>query len=154
MAKNVQWALGQEGRQGRLLVFAHDGHVMSWKEDGPRWAEARNRPPMMGLFLRRVYGEDLYIIAMSSATASGGLPSKPMQDDSVDRTLTDAGLPLMFLDVRQGRQNEEARSWLSTPRSFLANVSADCLVRPSTALDAFFFVSNLTPAILSSNEAP
>jgi erythromycin esterase len=154
MAKNVQWALGQEGRQGRLLVFAHDGHVMSWKEDGPRWAEARNRPPMMGLFLRRVYGEDLYIIAMSSATASGGLPSKPMQDDSIDRTLTDAGLPLMFLDVRQGRQNEEARSWLSTPRSFLANVSADCLVRPSTALDAFFFVSNLTPAILSSSEAP
>jgi len=42
----------------------------------------------------------------------------------------------------------------ATPRSFLANVSADCLVRPSTALDAFFFVSNLTPAILSSSEAP
>jgi hypothetical protein len=77
-----------------------------------------------------------------------------MQDDSIDRTLTDAGLPLMFLDVRQGRQNEEDRSWLSTPRSFLENLSADCLVRPSTALDAFSFVSNLTPAILSSNEAP
>lgn len=90
----------------------------------------------------------------SSATASGGLPSKPMRDDSIDRTLTDAGLPLMFLDVRQGRRNEEARSWLSMPRSLLANVSADCLVRPSTALDAFFFVSTLTPAILSSNEAP
>ena len=26
------------------------------------------------LFLRRVYGEDLHIIAMSSATASGGFP--------------------------------------------------------------------------------
>jgi hypothetical protein len=44
----------------------------------------------------------------------------------------------MFLDVRQGRQNEEARS------AFNATIIpckrlCDCLVRPSTALDALFF---------------
>jgi erythromycin esterase len=149
MAQNVQWALGQEGPQGRVLVFAHDGHVMSWKEDGRRWAEASNRPPMMGLFLRQVYGRDLYIIAMDSATASGGLPSKPMEDDSIDRALSDVGLPLMFLDIRQARLSKEALSWLSTTRSAFANVSAQSLIVPATAVDAFFFVDNLTPAILS-----
>jgi erythromycin esterase len=147
MAKNVQWALEQEGRQGRLLVFAHDGHVMSWKEDGRRWAEATNRPPMMGLFLRRVYGKDMYVIAMDSATASGGLPSQPMEDDSIDRALSDLGLPSMFLDIRRARHSKEAFVWLSTPRGAFANVSAHSLLTPATALDAFFFLDNLTPAI-------
>jgi erythromycin esterase-like protein len=41
MAENVQWALKNEGR-GRLLVFAHDAHVMNWKDDEPRWAAVRD----------------------------------------------------------------------------------------------------------------
>ena len=53
MAENVQWAVKSEGRQGRLLVFAHNGHVMSWKEDGRRMAKVREKPSMMGLHLRR-----------------------------------------------------------------------------------------------------
>jgi erythromycin esterase len=49
MARNVQWALKNEGRRGRLLVFAHDGHVMSTKEDGGRMANVREKPLFMGL---------------------------------------------------------------------------------------------------------
>lgn len=156
MAENVQWALENEGRQGRLLVFAHNGHVMNSKDDGRRWAkaESRERPPMMGLHLRRVYGKDLYIIAMSSAATSGGLPSKPVEEDSVESTLVGVGLPLMFLDVRTGRQDKEALTWLSTQRSLNANVSTQSLITPSTAVDAFLFVNTLTPAILSSDKAP
>ena len=44
MAENVQWALRNEGREGRLLVFAHNAHVMSWRIDerrGPRCPCAR-----------------------------------------------------------------------------------------------------------------
>jgi hypothetical protein len=123
---------------------------MNWKEDGRRWALARGRPSMMGSYLHRVYGKDLYIIAMSSATTFGGLPSKPIEEDSIDRTLTDLGLPLMLLDVRIGRQNNEVLTWLSTRRSLNANVSAQGLITPSTAVDAFSFVNTLTPAILSS----
>jgi erythromycin esterase len=154
MAENVQWALQNEGRQGRLLIFAHNGHVMNTKDDGRRWANVREKPPMMGLHLRRVYGKDLYIIAMSSATASGGLPSKPIEEDSIDSTLVGLGLPLMFLDVRTGRQNKEVLTWLSMRRSLNANVSAQSLITPSTAVDAFFFVNTLTPAIQSSAKAP
>lgn len=154
MAENVQWALQNEGRQGRLLVFAHNGHVMNWKDDGRRWGTVGERPPMMGLHLHRVYGKDLYIIAMSSATASGGLPNKPIEEDSIESTLVGVGLPLMFLDVRMGQQNKEALKWLSTRRSLNANVSSQGLITPSTAVDAFFFVHTLTPAIVSSDQAP
>jgi erythromycin esterase len=150
MAKNVQWALENEGRQGRLLVFAHNGHVMSAKEDGRRMARVREKPSMMGLHLRREYGKDLYIIALVCATTSGGLlTAKPLEEGSIESTLAGAGLPSMFLDVRMARQNKETL-WLSTQRSINANVSAQGLITLSTAVDAFLFVYTLTPAIQSS----
>jgi erythromycin esterase len=149
MAENVRWAFENEGRQGRLLVFAHNGHVMSAKEDGRRMAKVREKPSMMGLHLRRAYGKDLYIIAMVCATTSGGLPTaQPLEEDSIESTLAGVGLPLMFLDVRMARRNKEALTWLSTRRSVNANVSAQTLITLSTAVDAFLFVSTLTPAIL------
>jgi len=155
MAENVQWAFENEGRQGRLLVFAHNGHVMSAKEDGRRMAKVRDKPSMMGLHLRRAYGKDLYIIATLCATTSGGLlTAKPLEEGSIEGTLAGVGLPLMFLDVRMARQNKEALTWLSTRRSVNANVSAQGLITLSTAVDAFLFVDTLTPAILSSDQAP
>jgi hypothetical protein len=91
---------------------------------------------------------------MSSATTSGGLPNKPIEEDSIESALAGVGLPLMFLDLRMARQNKEALTWLSSRRSLNANVSAQALITPSTAVDAFFFVNNLTPAILTSDKAP
>jgi erythromycin esterase len=154
MAENVQWAFENEGRQGRLLVFAHNGHVMSTKEDGRRMAKVREKPSMMGLHLRRAYGKDLYIIAMVCATSSGGLPTaEPLEEGSIESTLAGVGLPLMFLDVRMARQ-KEALTWLSTRRSVNANVSAQGLITPATSVDAFLFVNTVTPAIQSSDKAP
>jgi erythromycin esterase len=150
MAANVQWAFKNEGRQGRLLVFAHDGHVMSAKEDGRRMAEVREKPPVMGFHLRSAYGNNLYIIMLVCATTSGGLlTAKPLEENSIERTLAGVGLPLFFLDIRMARQHKEALTWLSTQRSFDANVSTQNLITLSTAVDGFVFVDTLTPATAS-----
>jgi erythromycin esterase len=155
MAENVRWALNNEGPNGRLLVFGHNGHVMNAKNDGRRWAKVRKKPPMMGFHLRRMYGNNLYIIAMTAATTSGGFrAAKPLEEDSIEKTLAGVGLPLMFLDVRMARQSNETLTWLSAQRSVNANVDAHTLITPSTAADAFFFISTLTPAIRSSDKAP
>jgi erythromycin esterase len=155
MAENVQWALENEGRQGRLLVFAHNGHVMSAKEDGRRMAKVREKPPLMGLHLRRAYGKDLYIIAMVCATTSGGLlTAKPLEEGSIESTLAGVGLPLVFVDVRMARQNKDALTWLTTRRSVNANTSSQGLITLSSAVDAFVFVNTLTPAIRSFDEPP
>jgi erythromycin esterase len=154
MAENVQWALKNEDRQGRLLVFAHNGHVMAAKEDGRRMAKVHEKPSMMGLHLRSVYGNDLYIMFVLCATTSGGLTSKPLEEVSIESTLAGVGLPLMFLDVRAARQNKEALTWLTTMRSFGANVSAQGLITLETAVDGLVFVNTLTPAIQSSSNAP
>jgi len=148
MAQNVQWALKNEGRKGRLLVFAHGGHILAAKGEGRRLATVREKPSPMGLHLRHAYGDDFYVILMGCATNSGGLPpAKPLEEGSIESTLAGAGLPLFFLDVRMARQTRDAPAWLSTPRSIMANVDAQGVITLSTAVDAFVFVNTLTPAM-------
>lgn len=146
MAENVRWAVENEGPQGRLLVFAHDAHVMNWKLDGGIFDVVRDKPFMMGSYLRRVYGNDLFIMATSSATASAALPTPEPIQGSIDSALARIGLPAMILDIRLAPLNTEAAAWLSTPRPLLANLSSHILITPSSAADAFFFVRRLTPA--------
>lgn len=149
MADNVQWALKNEGVKGRVLVFAHTGHVLNSKDDGRRWANVASpeRAPLMGFHLRRMFGDDLYIIAMSAATTSGGFrAAKPVEDDSMEKVLAAGGLPMMFLDIRSARQDAEMHAWLSETRSIGATVDAHTLITPAIAADAFFFVRTLTPA--------
>jgi erythromycin esterase len=152
MADNVRWVVESEGPKGRVLVFAHNGHVMNVKEDGPRWARVRDKPFMMGFHLRRAFGKRLLIIAMSSATASAGLPTPKAGEDDIDEALARVGLPKMFLDLRMARQDPAALAWLSGQRFLRAE--SNSLITPSTAVDAFFFVNRLTPAIRSSDKAP
>lgn len=154
MAENVEWALKNEGPGGRLLVFAHDGHVMNANEDGRRWAKVRDKPFMMGSHLRRAYGNELYIIAMLSATTSGGFrAAKPMEEGSIEKNLAGIGLPLMFLDVRMARHDKGAQMWLTQRQAMDANVDAQTVITPSSAVDAFLFVHTLTPAIVSPGKA-
>lgn len=147
MADNVRWALANEGRNGRLLVFAHSGHVMSAKDDGRRWDKARKRPAMMGLFLRRTYGKDMYVMAMIAVNSSGGFrAAKPMEEGSIESALSSVGLPLMFLDIRAARHDQAAFAWLSQPQSAGVPLDGHGRVTPSTALDAFLFIHTVTPA--------
>jgi erythromycin esterase len=147
MAENVQWALENEGPGGRILVFAHNNHVMNWTEDGGIWAGVREKPLMMGALLRRAYGTDLVIIATSSAGASAGLPRPEPIQDSIDSALARVGHATMVLDLRPARRSAAVFAWLSRQRPIHANISTHDLITPSTAADAFFFVEGLTPAL-------
>jgi erythromycin esterase len=147
MAENVRWVVDNEGPSGRVIVFAHNNHVMNWKEDGGYWAGMREKPFMMGSHLRRAYGKDLLIIATSSMTASAGLPLPEQIGGSIDNTLARVGMPKMFLDLRMARQDQAALAWLSTQHSLHANISSHVLITPATAVDAFVFLSRLTPAL-------
>jgi erythromycin esterase len=140
MADNVQWAVENEGPKGRVLVFAHNGHVnnaQDWTPEKPFW---------MGGHLRRTYGKRLLIIATSSATTSGGLEThEPLEADTIDATLAHIG-PKFFLDLRTARQDPAALAWLSTERRLHQNIINHMRITPSTAVDAFVFLGGLTPA--------
>ena len=151
MADNVQWIVGNEGPKGRVLVFAHNGHVMNAKEETRRMASVRDKPLQMGFHLRRAFGKRLLIIAMSSAAVSAGLPTPHPAEEGIDDALARVGLPRMFLDLRMARQDPAALAWLSRKHPMFGETNA--LITPSTAVDVFVFVDRLTPANQSSDSA-
>jgi len=85
MAENVKWALDNEGPQGRLLVLAHDAHVINATFDGQQMAKARKKPAAMVLDVRA---------ARQNKDASPWLSSAGPWTQSRDRDL-----PLRLLDA-------------------------------------------------------
>jgi len=157
MAENVRWVVKNEGSKGRVLVFAHNGHVMNRREDGGYRCGMpcmQEKPFMMGSHLRRVFGKSLLIIATSSATTSAGLPTPEPLEDSIDDTLARVGPPKMFLDLRMARQDKAALAWLSMQRPLRTNFNSHYLIAPSTAVDVLVFLGELTPAMPSFDKAP
>jgi erythromycin esterase len=147
MAENVRWAMAHEGAGGKLIVFAHDLHVMNSKEDGGIWAVIREKPSMMGTFLRSMFGSDLVIIGTIGASTGAGLPPPEPLPDSVDTVLAKVGMPRFILDLRPARDNAQVLAWLSETRPLRVNLTMHVSITPATAFDALLFVKELTPTL-------
>jgi erythromycin esterase len=144
MAVNLEWALKREGRDGRMFLFAHNGHVMSGTLRGSIWKALAQDPTPMGAHLRRSLKDQLLTIVTSSANNGPGLPTAPLDSTSIDAALARVGLPLFLLDIRGAGQNAGAASWLSQRHSLRMNFKAHLEVLADSALDAFIFVDTLT----------
>jgi len=125
---------------------------MNVKEESNRMAKVRDKPFAMGFHLRRAFGKRLFIIAISSASTSGGLPTPHPAEDGIDDALARVGMPRMLLDLRMARQDPAALAWLSRKHPMMGETNS--LITPSTAADAFVYVDKLTPAIQSADKAP
>lgn len=68
MAENVRWVLAQQGPGGRVVVFAHNGHVWDVPMAFPAMGPAM---PMMGTRLRRMLGDGLRVIGTAAVTYEG-----------------------------------------------------------------------------------
>ncbi|HEY6403109.1 MAG TPA: erythromycin esterase family protein, partial [Blastocatellia bacterium] len=148
MADNVRWVLEREGPTGRVLVFAHNGHVMNAPAAGEMWKSfAFERPPTaMGQHLRSALGADLVIIGVSSAENGTGLPTGSLEPGGLDAALSRLGPPLFILDLRAALSDRALAAWLAEPRQLRANFTTSLTVSPSVAFDALLFVNTLTPA--------
>jgi len=148
MADNVRWVLEREGPTGRVLVFAHNGHVMNAPQAGEMWRSfAFERPPTtMGQHLRSTLGADLVIIGVSSAENGAGLPTGSLEPGGLDAALSRVGPPLFLLDLRAARSDRAVAAWLAERRQLRTNFTSSLTVSPSVAFDALLFVNTLTPA--------
>jgi erythromycin esterase len=149
MADNVRWILAQEGPTGRVLVFAHNVHVMNARARGTGVFAVFAQPPnQLGVYLRSALGSDLVIIGTSSAANGSGLPGATLDSNSLDASLARVGPRRFLLDLRASRNNREAREWLAEPRLLRANFGNFYHnVPPTSAFDAIVFIDTLTPAV-------
>lgn len=138
MAENARWALDQVGADGRILLFAHNGHVMNARTRGGIWSVYSRRPAAMGLHLRRKLGRDLLILGTSSNRGPDGKIIKP---GTVDTALASVGVPHFVIDVRSA-----AQPWLDRTQSISVNYDSENMIRPRQAFDALVYFSRMTPS--------
>ena len=125
MAENVRWILDREGPDAKAILWAHNIHVLK-------------QPPWMVGFLRDTFGSDL--VAMGFAfnrgsfrafdTESSPAPSEsgirpfavePALEGSIDWALTEAGLDLAAVDLRELPLDGPVTEWWSEPHETRRN---------------------------------
>lgn len=146
MADNVQWALKREGAAGRVLVYAHNAHIMNGVLRGGIWSIYPEPPAMMGRHLRSALGKDLVVIGMSAAENGPRLPSAPSSQESVEVALGRLGMRTLLLDMRGAAEFPALASWLGQLQSMRANYTTQMLVPLGEAFDALVFIDRLNPA--------
>ena len=147
MASNVLWALREEGSDGRLMVYAHDAHVMNGRSRGGIWSAYKRAPLMMGARLRKRLDGRLVIIGMLAAHSGQGLPEGRPIAGSVEEILERLHMPRFFLDLRQARGHDGASSWLEERRPIRVNFDTETDVVPARAFDVLVFMDRIAPAI-------
>lgn len=146
MASNVLWALREEGGDGRLMVYAHDAHVMNDRSRGGIWSVYREAPIMMGAHLRAHLGKRLVIIGTLAVHNGSGLPADHPLPGSFEATLAGLDLPLFALDLRRAQGNHGAAAWLDERRAIRANFDTELDVVPARAFDVIVFMDKVTRA--------
>ena len=117
MAENVRWILDREGPAGRIVLWAHNGHV----------ANNCGQILWMGCYLRRALGDTMVIFGF--AFNRGGFQARempfssgrglrtftvgPLSDGSLDVTLARAGLSVAAVDLRSRPASGPVTEWFA-----------------------------------------
>ena len=137
MANNTLWALEQLGSDGRLLVFAHNAHVMNADRRGGHLSGLAQPPRSMGQRLREILRTRLVIVA----EAAPGTALETTEFGDIIRTSKTAPF---LLDLRPA--SSAARSWLDQPQRLRAFGDSESIVTPSSAFDIVVVQQRQTPA--------
>jgi erythromycin esterase len=134
MAENVRWVLKHEGADGRVLVFAHDAHVMNALLRGGIWSVYSRPPRAMGHFLRAALGRSFVSIGTLAATDAPA---------STEAILARIGAPPFLLDLQKAACDTAAASWLSRRRSIRINYQSSLDVGLRNAFDAIVYLDRI-----------
>jgi erythromycin esterase len=143
MAENLLWWLNGPLKERKVIVWAHNYHVMN---DSYVGEEGQGGP--MGSFLKAQLGDSLYTIgftayAGSSFDMDAGQPV-PVTPGALETLLHAAGRPWLFLDVRR----LAADHWLRAPWTgsfYMAQPASSTWTR---CYDGIFFLDEQKPSTM------
>jgi erythromycin esterase len=144
MASNVRWLLEREGGEGRVLLFAHDAHVMNSELRGGIWSIFTQAPQTLGQHLRHILKTQVFLIGVSSAENSKGIAGQYAPLGTIDSALEQVGLPRFFLNLRGLEPTSPAIPWLSQEQSLRVVYTTQILLQPATAFDGFLFIDQIS----------
>jgi erythromycin esterase len=156
MAENARWVLEHEGPEAKMVLWAHDLHLMR---------ENKNYIPL-GVHLRDAFGEAFYMFRLAFNQGAfravlqpygGSLEGlqthviEPAPEKTLEASLASMGQPLLALDLRAAPGEGEVAQYLDGPVQqreigaaytpgypYLINVS------PRFAFDGVLFVETTT----------
>lgn len=144
MADNVQWALGREGPQGKLLLFAHNAHIMNAAIRGGIWDVYEKPPVMMGQHLRERLGDALYVVTTVSSAGGDGFGVPGGRPGSFDAALRRADASDFLLDLRGAKARADILPWLRAEQSIRTNLNTEIILSPYGAFDAVVHFGRLS----------
>lgn len=139
MAENTKWVLDQQGPGGRILVFAHNGHVWDVPMAFPAMGPAT---PMMGTRLRRALGRDLCVIGMA-AVKYEGMGNVLGDLSSMENSFARVVPPSHALDLRTADRVPAVRALLHEPWITRIHAWMQTIV-PRQATDILFTLDRVT----------
>ncbi|WP_380872417.1 erythromycin esterase [Sphingomonas sp. DBB INV C78] len=142
MADNLEWVLEQEGKTGRVLLFAHNGHIVNAPTRGGIWSIYRHPPKSMGQHLRVSLKQSIMILGTSAGRNGPGLPPDDREAGTVDRALEATGIEHFLLDLRAGTESSAA-GWIEQEQTLRSNFTSENIIVPESAIDAVVFFERL-----------
>jgi erythromycin esterase len=149
MAENTQWVRLQSGLGARIIVFAHNGHVL---DSRPVYGGERMTP--LGHYLRGHFGPDLVVLGATAGTVVGGTGGVGgwLGDSGESRadpttfsaTLAKVGLPTFVLDRRSGDGIPDVAAALAQTWPFMLGSDELQPVVPHEAFDAVVYFERIT----------
>lgn len=156
-AENLRWLL-EQGYPGRkVIVWAHNAHVMNAYYEAPAWTTIRLDPAPhtmkpSGVFLAEWLGRDQYTVGFTAYSGEDGwkgLNASPIpaaRESSVEGRLQRLGRPYVFLDLRPLQATGHPLSGTQTMRvPKYDEVEIADATRP---YDGLFFISRMDRATL------
>jgi erythromycin esterase len=149
MAEDIRWILRTEGDGGRVVVFAHNAHLMNVPQHAFEVQPGKGIVPvgapvrMCGQYLRAWFGAKEVVVG-SDAASIVGWPDIPSDSSSLDATFETIGVPTFVLDLRTADRDPVVaamlrRPWLWRFQTFFEPIA------PREAVDAIVYFDRITP---------
>jgi erythromycin esterase len=165
MAENLRWLLDEEHPRRKVIVWAHNAHIMNGYF-APGWAAVHAEMPPNGMMpagvsVARRLQDAVYTIALTTyegdeAWANGQRrgPIAPAAPGSLESRLHALGKPYVFLDLRPARRDGHP---MRTPQSLRISgygpptgpYGNDRVPDVTAAFDGVLFVDRMLPATMT-----
>jgi erythromycin esterase len=151
MADNVQWVQQRESSRGKILFFAHNGHVQTsvdrYGSPSRPVVSPTQRFRPTGMYLRSALQRDMVVIGTYYGRVAGfpvGRVLLPPDTAGMDSLLSSLSIPRFLIDLRELPGAGILHDWFQAAHETRAG-GITTMVAPLEAYDAILFIDTITP---------